>query len=83
MKIRFGVLATVILFAVSGCGFQAALTGGGSSILDTANQAENLVPELILQKYQALHNLKTGMEQIDANKGPVTMITPAARVVPQ
>jgi hypothetical protein len=74
-------LGLTALLALSGCGFQAAL-GGAGSVGGIAGQVENLLPELILQKYQALHNLKVGMEAIDATSGPVTMITPAPTIVP-
>jgi hypothetical protein len=69
------------LLALSGCGF-SALLGGASSAGGIAGQVENLIPELVLQKYQALHNLKVGMEAIDATAGPVTMITSAPTIVP-
>jgi hypothetical protein len=74
-------IALAAAFCLSGCGFQAAIGGAGSAG-GIIGQVENLVPELVLQKYQALHNLKVGMEAIDASPGPVTMTTPAPTIVP-
>jgi hypothetical protein len=73
-------IAITAAVCLSGCGFQAALGGAGSAG-GIVGQVENLVPELVLQKYQALHNLKVGMEAIDASPGPVTMTVPAPRIV--
>jgi hypothetical protein len=74
-------IAVAVAFCLSGCGFQAVLGGAGSAG-GLVGQVENLVPELVLQKYQALHNLKVGMEAIDASPGPVTMTVPAPKIVP-
>jgi hypothetical protein len=74
-------IALAAAFCLSGCGLSAAIGGTGAAG-GLLGQAENLVPELVLQKYQALHNLKVGMEAIDASPGAVTMITPAPRIVP-
>lgn len=74
-------IAIIICLGLTSC--SALLSGGIGTSGSLLSQVDNLVPELVLQKYQALHNLKVGMEAIDAAPGTVTMVTPGPQVVPQ
>jgi hypothetical protein len=83
---RRALAALCGLALLTGCagGIQGALGTATSAVGPggTVSQIDALLPELILQKYQALHNLKVGMEAIDASPGPVTMTTPGPTIVP-
>jgi hypothetical protein len=70
-------VASLLGFSVSGC----ALTAGTQAV-SAAQELEGLVPLLILAKYQNLHNLKVGMEQIDSQPGMVIMMQPPPVVTP-
>lgn len=82
-------VAPLAMLALSGCAGTASLgtaavTGGAvlGQVPVVAGQVDELIPQLILEKYQALHNLRAGMEQIDNTPGPVTTVQQGPVIVP-
>jgi hypothetical protein len=79
----------VLISALSGCaataGVGTAATAGAaltSQIPTIANQLYGIAPAIVLQNYQTLHNLRVGMDQIDAAPGMVTTAQPPPVVTP-
>jgi hypothetical protein len=91
MRTKIKWAAPLAMLALSGCAPPAAL-GTASDITGQiptiANQLYGIAPAIVLQNYQTLHNLRVGMDQIDASPGMVTtaqpppVVTPAAPTVP-
>ena len=69
------VAATLLALPLAGCALKGSI--GGTDELDALTgkigQIEDLIPELLLQKYVVLHNLRVRMNEIDAAAGLVTM----------
>lgn len=77
MCILFRVALMVALAALCGCA-GTGLVSTGTSVIE---QVDQLIPELIMAKAAALHNLQIGLQQINSAPGMVTMTMPPTTVV--
>jgi hypothetical protein len=73
------VCAAVLALGLSGCTAAGSL---GGAVTDVSSQIDQLLPQLIMEKAVALHNLQVGLQQVNATPGMVTTVPMVGTTAP-